>query len=115
MIGSSAVISKSMDPLVEWITVDEWRGHDAGWKRLGTVVRNAAGGYERLRVNRGSRHAHTDDERRTSWQPVRAMPDGLSPPAMQALAPRRSDHLRAVRSLADSFAGTSAPQVTACW
>jgi hypothetical protein len=51
MIGRSAVISKSMDPLVEWITVDEWRGHAAGWKRLGTIVRNAAGEYERLRVN----------------------------------------------------------------
>ena len=51
MIGPSAVISKSMDPRVEWLTVDEWRGQDAGWKRLGTIVRSAAGEYERLRVN----------------------------------------------------------------
>ena len=51
MIGRSAVISKSMDSRVEWLTVDEWRGHAAGWKRLGTIVRNAAGEYERLSVS----------------------------------------------------------------
>jgi hypothetical protein len=39
-------------PLV-WLAylVDQWRGHATGWKRLGTIVRNAAGEYERLRVN----------------------------------------------------------------
>jgi hypothetical protein len=51
MIGPNAVISMSMDSRVEWLTVDQWLGHDAGWKRLGTIVRNAAGEYERLRVN----------------------------------------------------------------
>ena len=51
MIGMGAVISKSLERRVEWLTVDEWRGHAAGWKRLGTIVRNAAGEYERLRVN----------------------------------------------------------------
>src|SRR5208282_613204 len=49
MIGMGAVISKSLERRVEWLTVDEWRGHAAGWKRLGTIVRNAAGEYERLR------------------------------------------------------------------
>jgi hypothetical protein len=51
MIGRNAVIGKSMEQRVEWLTVDRWLGHDAGWKRLGTIVRNAAGEYERLRVN----------------------------------------------------------------
>ena len=51
MIGRSSVIGKSRDPRVEWLTVEEWRGHATGWVRLGTVVRNAAGEYERLRVN----------------------------------------------------------------
>jgi hypothetical protein len=51
MIGMGAVVSKSLERRVEWLTVDEWRGHAAGWKRLGTIVRNAAGEYERLRVN----------------------------------------------------------------
>jgi hypothetical protein len=50
MIGQSAVIRKSMDPRVEWLTVDQWRGHTTGWVRLGTIVRNAAGEYERLLV-----------------------------------------------------------------
>ena len=40
-----------MEQRVEWLTVDQWLGHDAGWKRLGTIVRNAAGEYEQLRVN----------------------------------------------------------------
>jgi hypothetical protein len=51
MIGRSAVISKSKDPRVEWLTVEEWRGQATGWVRLGTIVRNAADEYERLRVN----------------------------------------------------------------
>jgi len=51
MIGRNAVISKSMEKSVEWLTIDQWLGHVAGWKRLGTIVRNAAGEYEQLRVN----------------------------------------------------------------
>ena len=43
-------------------------------------------------------HAHAHYEPRASWQYVRAVPDGLPPPAMQAVAPRGRDHLPAVRN-----------------
>jgi hypothetical protein len=39
MIGRSAVIQKSRDPRVEWLAVEEWRGHEIGWRRLGDEVR----------------------------------------------------------------------------
>ena len=51
LIGQDAVVRKTNFVRPRWFTVEEWRGHDIGWVRLWTMVRNRAGQYKRLRVN----------------------------------------------------------------
>ena len=51
VLGQHGVVAKVNRECPTWFTVAEWRGHDTGWVRLGTMVRNRTGEYERLRVN----------------------------------------------------------------
>ena len=51
VLGKHGVVAKVNRECPTWFTVEEWRGHAIGRVRLGTIVRNAAGEYERLRVN----------------------------------------------------------------